>query len=234
VPIANDAIIEPAETVNLTLAVPAGSPALLGAPTSTVLTIQDDDGPGFRFSVTSQSVAEGGSASVVVVRTGSLTTPASVDYQVAGGTASGGGVAFTLANGTLSFAAGQASKTIVVPTVNDTLFEGPETIVLQLANPTGGATIGTPASTTLTIIDNDTAGTVQFGAAAYSVAENVPGGSINLLVTRAGTNLASGIVVSYTVTGGTATNGVDYSQIVERFARLCRGFPAAAGYLAGT
>ena len=211
VPIANDAIIEPAETVNLTLAVPAGSPALLGAPTSAVLTIQDDDGPGFRFSVASQSVAEGGSASVVVVRTGSLTTPASVDYQVAGGTASGGGVDFTLANGTLSFATGQASKTIVVPTVNDTLFEGPETIVLQLANPTGGATIGTPASTTLTIIDNDTAGTVQFGAAAYSVAENVPGGSINLLVTRAGTNLASGIVVSYTVTGGTATNGVDYT-----------------------
>ena len=171
VPIVNDAIIEPAETVNLTLAVPAGSPAVLGAPTSAVLTIQDDDGPGFRFSVASQSVAEGGSASVVVMRTGSLTTAASVDYQVAGGTAAGGGVDFTLANGTLSFAIGAGVEDDRRPDRQRHLFEGPETILLQLANPTGGATIRTPASTTLTITDNDTAGTVQFGAAAYSVAE---------------------------------------------------------------
>jgi hypothetical protein len=211
VPIVNDAILESAETVNLTLTVPAGSPAVLGAPSSAVLTIQDNDGPTLRFSVASQSVAEGSSASVVVMRTGFLNIAVTVDYQVAGGTATGGGVDYTLANGTLSFAAGQASRTIVVPTVNDTLFEGPETIVLQLTNPTGSATIGTPAATTITITDNDNAGTVQFSAAGYSVAENAPSGSISLLVTRTGANLASGIAVNYAVTGGTATNGVDYT-----------------------
>jgi hypothetical protein len=52
---------------------------------------------------------------------------------------------------------------------------------------------------------------VQFGAAAYAVSENVAGGVYNLLVTRSGSNLASGIVVSYTVTGGTAANGGDYT-----------------------
>jgi hypothetical protein len=113
--------------------------------------------------------------------------------------------------GTLSFAAGLASRTIAVPTVNDSLLEGPETVVITLSNPTGGAALGAPAMTTLTIADNDTAGTVQFGAAAYSVPENVAGGVYNLLVTRTGSNLASGIVVGYTVTGGTATNGGDYT-----------------------
>ena len=52
---------------------------------------------------------------------------------------------------------------------------------------------------------------MQFGAAAYSVAENVAGGVFNLTVTRTGTNLASGITVLYSVTGGTATNGADYT-----------------------
>jgi len=96
--------------------------------------------------------------------------------------------------------------------VNDTFFEGAETVVVTLSSPTGGATLGAPAATTLTITDNDTPGTVQFSAAAYSVAENVLSGSFNLTVTRTGVNLASGIVVNYTVTGGTATGGgVDYT-----------------------
>jgi hypothetical protein len=50
---------------------------------------------------------------------------------------------------------------------------------------------------------------VRFSAATYSVSENVVGGVYNLLVTRTG--LASGIAGSYAVSGGTATNGVDYT-----------------------
>ena len=61
--------------------------------------------------------------------------------------------------------------------MKDSLFEGPETIVLGLANPTGGTVIGSLASTTITITDINTSGTVQFGAGAYSVAENVPSGT---------------------------------------------------------
>jgi subtilisin family serine protease len=213
VSIINDVLFEPDETVNLALNVPAGSQAVLGAPANAVLTIHDNDAPKVQFSVAAQSVAEGSVASVIVTRTGGVNVPVTVDYQVAGGgTATGGGVDYTLANGTLSFAVGQISATIPVPTVNDTLFEGPETIVLQLANPTGGAVLGTPVSTTITIIDNDTPGTVQFSAAAYSVAENVASGFFDLTVTRTGTNLASGIVVNYAVIGGTATGGgIDYT-----------------------
>jgi hypothetical protein len=213
VPILNDTLVDGARTVSLALAVAPGGSALLGAPATAVLTLNDNDqGGAIRFGAATYTVAEGAVATLTVVRSGTyLASGVTVDYAVTGGTASGAGVDYTLVNGTLTFAANQTSATIAVPTVNDTLVEGPETVVVTLSNPTGGAALGAPAATTLTITDNDTAGTVRFSAAAYSVTENVAGGVYNLIVTRSGTGLASGIVVNYTVTGGTATNGVDFA-----------------------
>ena len=213
VPLLNDTVVDGPRTINLALSVPPTSPGMLGAPATAVLTLNDNDQGGtIRFGAATYTVAEGGTASLTVLRSGAnLASAVTVDYTVTGGSALGGGTDYTLMAGTLSFTAGLTSRTIAVPTVNDSLVEGPETVVVTLSNPTGGAALGAPAVTTLTIADNDTAGTVQFGAAAYSVPENIAGGFYNPLVTRTGSNLASGIVVSYTITGGTATNGGDYT-----------------------
>jgi bacillolysin len=222
VPIINNTLADAnvPRTVNLELAEPpaasGGVRAVLGTTTRAVLTITDNDQGGvIRFAVAAQSVVEGQTAKVLVNRTGTnLARGVTVEYAVTGGTATNGGVDFDLANGTLTFGAGQAVATISAPTVNDTLAEGPETIVITLSNPNGGATLGTPAITTLTIADNDNPGTIQFGAASYSVAENVAGGVFNLTVTRTGANLASGITVDYAVTGGTATNGAGADYVL--------------------
>jgi hypothetical protein len=64
-------------------------------------------------------------------------------------------------------------------------------------------------ATTLTITDDDTAGTIQFQLSSSAAGEGV-GGSI-VAVTRSG-GAASGATVQYAVTGGTATGGgVDYT-----------------------
>ena len=55
---------------------------------------------------------------------------------------------------TITFAPGEASKTFTIPLVNDVHVEGPETVQLRLANPTGG-TLGAQSSATLSIADND-------------------------------------------------------------------------------
>jgi hypothetical protein len=212
VPVLDDTAIEPAETVNLALTLPAGSPATLGAQNTATLTIQDNDAPLIQFSVATQSVSEGATAKVVVTRARQLGMAVSADYQAIGGTATGSGMDYTLASGTVSFGAGVTSKTILIPTVADTLAEGPETIVILLQNPSAPATLGPRAQTTVTITDNDQPGTIQFGLAAYSVAENALSGSVDLVVTRSGTNLASNVTVDYAVTGGSATGGgVDYT-----------------------
>ena len=75
-----------------------------------------------------------------------------VDYATSDGTATAG-ADYTAASGTLSFAAGETSKTVSVPVVNDAHDEGSETMTLTLSNATG-AVIG-DGEATGTITNDD-------------------------------------------------------------------------------
>ena len=55
--------------------------------------------------------------------------------------------------GTLRFAAGESSKTIYIPIIDDNIADGNETFTLTLSNPSG-ASLGTNTSATITITDN--------------------------------------------------------------------------------
>lgn len=108
----------------------------------------------FRFSQTGYSVPEGGTATVIVQRVGGDDGTVSVRYSVAAGSASGSD--FTPTNGTLTWANNDDDpKSFTVATTNDSTSEPNETIQLNLSLPTGGATVGSPSTATLTIEDND-------------------------------------------------------------------------------
>ena len=83
--------------------------------------------------------------------------------------------------------------------------EGPETINVTLSAPSNGGSVGSPS--TVTILDNDGAGVFQFTSANFSVAEGTGVASLN--ITRSGTS--GSVTVRCTPTGGSATNGVDYT-----------------------
>jgi titin len=208
VPITNDTLAEGNETVQLSLSTPGGG-ATLGSPATATLTIIDDDTAGtLQFSAATYSIAENaGSATITVTRSGGSASGVTVNYATANGTATAGSD-YTATSGTLNFGAGETSKTFSVPITNDTFAEGNETVQLSLSTPGGGATLGSPATATLTIIDDDTAGTLQFSAASYSVVENA--GNATITVTRTG-GAASGISVHYATTDGTATAPSDYT-----------------------
>ncbi len=87
-----------------------------------------------------------------------------VQYAVTGGTATGGGVDYTLAAGQLTFNPGVTSQNIVMTVVDDSLPESNETVIITLSSPTN-ATLGTNTTYTYTIIDNDTAPMPTFVAA---------------------------------------------------------------------
>ena len=212
VTVLDDQIIEGDETIQITLSNVTGAGASLGSPSTTTLTITDDERPAtLQFGASSYSTTENaGSATITVSRSGGTSQAASVQYTTVDGTAKAG-QDFQTSSGTLDFAAGESNKAFTIPILEDTLVEGNETLIVSLSGVTGsGVSLGSPTSATLTIVDDDQpppASTIQFAASSASAAENA--GSASLAVTRSGsTALAASI--AYAVTGGTATAGTDY------------------------
>ncbi|MBM3231258.1 S-layer homology domain-containing protein [Candidatus Peregrinibacteria bacterium] len=135
-----------------------------------------------------------------------------VDYSLAAGTATEG-TDYTAATGTLTFNDGESKKTFTVTIVDDTEKEENQTIVLELKNARGGAALGTPAKSTLSIIDDDLSGTpvstttskngvLVFSATEYQIAEN--GGTITITVER-NTGSEGAVAVNYATSNGSAT-----------------------------
>lgn len=75
-------------------------------------------------------------------------------------------------NITLSFGANPGTITFPVALVNDVLNEADETITFTIASATGGTTLGTVLSHTMTIIDNDGPPTFSFATSNVTVLED--------------------------------------------------------------
>ncbi len=79
--------------------------------------------------------------------------PVSVNYSTGGGTAVPG-ARYVPVSGTLVFAQGQTAQSFTIPIIDEPGLQGDQTVGLFLSSPTGGATLGSPASATLTIHDD--------------------------------------------------------------------------------
>lgn len=160
IPVLEDTDVESAETITLTLSNATG--AMLGTPAAATITINDDDvapvpQPGVvQFASASYSVDEnGGSVTLTLTRTNGADGAICVSVASGGGSASAGSD-YTALTQTVNWAAGDATdKTVMLTVANDTADESSETVTVTLSNPTGGATLGATASTTVTIVDDD-------------------------------------------------------------------------------
>ena len=125
-----------------------------------------------RFSSSSYSVDEStGVVTITVNRSGSSLPPMTVDYTTSDGSAQQTGD-YTVALGTLSFGTNETSKTFQVLVTDDGYVEGNETVNLILSNPTGGASLGTPASAVLTISSNDSGTSQPIDGAQFFVRQH--------------------------------------------------------------
>jgi hypothetical protein len=150
-----DAISETDETVVLTLTVDGTFRAAPAASSATV-TIHETPPPvTVGFAAASSAGGENVSpAALLVTLSASQPTPVTVHYAATGGTATGGGVDYTLAPGTLTFAPGETVQSIPITIIDDTINEANETVIVTLDSP-AGATLNANTTHAYTINLND-------------------------------------------------------------------------------
>jgi hypothetical protein len=144
----NDTIPEGVESIIMNLTPTPGAYGLLVGSATMLLADNDAFTTGsVSFLSASSSVLEnGGTLNVPVRITGTPTNDVTVNYRVSGGTATGSGYDFNLADGVLTFPLGTTNQNIPVGIILDNIPETAETITLQLFNAVG-ANLGTSTHT---------------------------------------------------------------------------------------
>ena len=207
IPILDRGLTSGSKTLDVTISSPTGG-AALAAPTTAVLTINDNDPAAGTIALgqATFSVNENaGSISIPVSRKAGSTGAVSVQLSTGDGTGVAG-LDYTAVSQTLSWAAGDSStKTVSIPITDRGLSTGSKTVNLTLTNLIGNAVPVNPSTAVLTIADNDTtSGAIALGAATYSVNEN--GGSISIPVSRIGGS-SGAVSVKFSTSNGTGACG---------------------------
>jgi hypothetical protein len=216
IPLINDATIESSESFAVTL-----SSTSLGSVSSATVTIQDDDSAGaIQLSRSSLTIGEGGgSLELGIDRVNGSSGAISATIATQNGTAIGG-QDFTPVTTTVTFAAGDAAqKVVAIPILPDGIAESDESFTVVLSAPTGGATLGTPTTATITIVANDQPqpppaggqpGALQLSAATLDVNES--GSNAVMTVSRVGGSVGA-VTVRLVTANSSALAGQDYAAI---------------------
>ncbi len=204
-PLIDDSLHEPNETYTITA---WGYDNLSREPNSATMTIiDDDDAPEASIADVSGLEDSVGNLSFDVTLNTASTKEITLGYATADDTATAGSD-YTQTNGTLTFSAGETTKTIDVPVLEDGVHEEDETFTVTLSDAVN-ATIGDGTGTG-TIQDDDPVPT------ALSI-EDVEGlessGALEFPVTLTGDREAgTTITVEYATEDGTGTAGSDYTE----------------------
>ncbi len=172
------------------------------------------------LNVTPSSVTEDGITNLVYTftRLGSTTNPLTVNFGVAGTATFAtdytqtGAATFTSSTGTITFAAGAATTTLIVDPTADTTVEADETVALSLASGADYVIAGTP-TVTGTIIDDDLP-KINLSPSNQTVVEGLTtpqNASYTVTLSQASNQTVS---VNYATANGTATAGSDYTATI--------------------
>lgn len=108
----------------------------------------------FALSATEYGVMEnGGAVTVTIIRSGDTGQASNISYYTSNDTSSTGD--YGAAGGTMTFAAGETTKTFTISAKDNTTIEGSRKVDIILATPSLGGAIGTPGTAKLVIYDDE-------------------------------------------------------------------------------
>jgi CSLREA domain-containing protein len=151
------------------------------------------------------------SYNVVVTRTGGSYGAVTVDYAVTDGTATTAGNDYSIspATGTLNWADGDtADKNIAITITGDMTFEPDETVNLGISNATGGAVLGSPASSILTITNDDAQPAISINDVTFSGVDSVVAQGFAVSLSNPSSQT---VTVHYQTANDTAIAAEDYT-----------------------
>jgi sugar lactone lactonase YvrE len=203
----NDTTAELPETVILALASDAAY--VIGSPSSATATIQDNEAPVITIVASDANAKEGGvdNGRFTLTRLGSRTSALSVNVSPGGSAAPG--IDYTALNGTVTIAANVSTLDYGVTVLEDTVPETDETVIATVQSGTG-YTVGSPASATVTIADNETPTLSIVETDATAAEEGLSTGTFT--ITRLGTK-STALTVNLSLAGSSASNGTDFDTI---------------------
>ena len=217
VPVLGDTVVEPSELFTLAFTVPSTIvQASLGE-----ATILDDDAGTPTVSVSGASTTEGTTSSdpfylnFAVTLSAAATSEVTVQYRLLSGTAQAGDDAyFPTSARSVTFAAGETSKTISVRVSGDFVAEPDEAVVLEVFSASGGAALAgnaTAVRATGWIIDDDGTGNkLGLYSSQPVLVEGDAGSKLAYFELSLSRPAPEAFSVSYATVDGTAVAGEDY------------------------
>ncbi len=215
VSVVGDTQFESDETFSVTLSNASAGTITDGVATGTIVN-DDVDATGVTLSIVDATVLEGNSGttalSFTVTRDGILTAAASASYTIVlNGSATTDDLAPQAMTGTVSFAAGATTASVIVQVAGDLAFEGNETFGVTLTDPVG-ATIAD--GTAIGTIRNDDAATVFINEIHYDDAGTDAGEAVEIAGV-AGTDLSGYSLVFYNGNGGGVYATQELSGVID-------------------
>lgn len=156
--------------------------------------------------VAGSQATEGASLRFTISLGESILFPVTVNYTTTGRTA-GADIDYPATTGSVTIPAGQTSATVLIPTVDDNVYEAPETLIFGLTSAENAAIVGGTA--TGTIDDNDAPPSVKaIDGSAFELLDGTSNLTCKLVLDKATETTVS---VDFTTVPGTATPPGDYT-----------------------
>ncbi|MBI2704016.1 MAG: PQQ-dependent sugar dehydrogenase [Actinobacteria bacterium] len=226
VSVIGDTAIEKNEIFKLSAKSPVGAVIADGMGTATIV---NDDGtpsavPKPSVSVSDATIVEGDVGSALVSVPVSLSSPAAApvtaQWSTANGTAKAPGD-FTASSGTVTFAPGETSQSVLVPVAGDEVSEVVEKFTIKLSAPSGASLADSRAS--VNVQDNDAPISVRISESAAGEGDS---GSVRASFTVSLSRpvpVGATVSVTLSTSGGTATAASDYTAVTSTVLTFAAG-----------
>lgn len=170
--------------------------------------VYDPPFPTFSVAVTSGPASESGASGVfTITRAGDTTRAKTVYISLTGGARAGRD--YVALTNEVVFSVGVASMSLTIQPINDTDYEGTETVTLSI-DPDISYLLGAVTSATLDILDNDLPGVSVVATKPLAAEAGLVAGEFEFRRTG---STGSNLTINFNLTGSTATSGTDYNAL---------------------